>query len=148
MLYTDTLIPLLENGIWNKVGVSWRKQKKPTTRWVFIYTAVSQDIHILWTTSQWRLSGSQITSLCNLKLCSGDLLHSNIDSAQLARQGTPPARTGASRRRHRFHPAALRTAISDHMKQPMISMARQLSFILPVITSVGNYYRHSRIKVR
>ena len=27
------------------------------------------------------------------------------------------------------HPAALRTAISDHMKQPMISMARQLSFI-------------------
>lgn len=47
-----------------------------------------------------------------------------------------------------FHPAALRTAISDHMKQPMISMARQLSFILPVITSVGNYYRHSRIKVR
>lgn len=30
-----------------------------------------------------------------------------------------------------FHPAALRTAISDHMKRPMISMARQLSFILP-----------------
>ena len=47
-----------------------------------------------------------------------------------------------------FHPAALRTVISEDMKQHMISMARQLSFILPVITSVGNYYRHSRIKVR
>lgn len=32
MLYTDTLIPLLENGIWNKAGVSWKKQKKPPAK--------------------------------------------------------------------------------------------------------------------
>lgn len=121
--------------------MSWRKKKKSKLPVVFHLMWQSPRTHISCKqhhSEVFSLSSSQITSLCNLNSGSGDLLHSNIDSALSSQDRVHHLLdTGASRRRHMFHPAALRTVISEDMKQPMISMARQLSFILPVITSVA-----------
>lgn len=147
MLYTDTLIPLLQNRMYDTAGVSWRTEKKLAPS-CFLSMWQSPKMYTD-CGKHHRDAFVALKSLVCVTLNFAPRIYCTLTFLQLSSQ---------DRAHHLlrqvsvedicFHPAVLRTATSDHMKQPMISMARQLFLILPVVTSVGNYYRHSRIKVR